>query len=206
MGTIPTTSVTMTAIQTEFGGDGAISLSEYYRGTTAFSSTGVFSGKFVRPEVTAVPISGAIAVGDFRGENNVTPSTTKVLKIGQANFKGQTTSKGYTRSGLGLFDHGSLADRYMPIGTSAWTGYNKPIKALSQSSTGLAIFSIINNVPNSTWTNITIGGIALSRTACTYTSNTDSQTNAPYAQWQTTIGTGFIWNRTVGTCVTVLFT
>ena len=36
MGTIPTTSVTMTAIQTEFGGDGAISLSEYYGGTSAF--------------------------------------------------------------------------------------------------------------------------------------------------------------------------
>ncbi len=205
MGTVPTTSVTMTAIQTEFGGDGAISLSEYYRGTTAFGSTGVGGGKFVRPEVTAIPISGAIAVGDFRGENNVTPSTTKVLKVGQAEFKGQVTNKGYSRSGLGTFDHGSLRDRYMPIGTSAWAGYNKPIRAISQNSAGLAIFSIINDAPNSTWTNINIGGINLSRTACTYFTTVDSQTNQEYAQWQTTIGTGFIFNRTVGTCVTVLF-
>ena len=204
MGTIPTTSVTMTAIQTEFGGDGAISLSEYYRGTTAFSSTGVGSGKFVRPEVTAIPLSGAIAVGDFRGQNNVTPSATKILKVGQAEFKGNVTNKGYTRTDLGIFDFGSLRDRYVPIGTSVWAGYNKPVKALSQGSSGLAVFEILNGAPNSTWSSITIGGITLSRSLCTY--SVTVQGNVSIARWEDTISTSFLWNRTTGTSVTVSFT
>ena len=203
MGTIPTTSVTMTAIQTEFGGDGAISLSEYYRGTTAFGSTGVGGGKFVRPEVTAIPLSGAIAVGDFRGQNNVTPSTTKILKVGQAEFKGSVTNKGYTRTDLGIFDFGSLRDRYMPIGTSAWAGYNKPIKALSQNGDGLAVFEIMNGAPNNIWSSITIGPATLYRSLCTY--STTVQGNVSIARWEDTISTSFLWNRTTGTSVTVSF-
>jgi hypothetical protein len=58
--TLPTTNVSFSAIQTEFGGGNPISLSEYYR-----------SGTYVRTNTTmpngTIATSGTISVGTFRG-------------------------------------------------------------------------------------------------------------------------------------------
>ena len=58
--TLPTTNVSFSAIQTEFGGSNPISLSEYY-----------LSGTYVRSNTTmpngTIASSGAISVGTFRG-------------------------------------------------------------------------------------------------------------------------------------------
>ncbi len=60
---VPTTAVTLTSIQTEFGGVNPVNLSEYYRGGTyvpSGQSTSATDG-------TAISTSGTIRVGMFRG-------------------------------------------------------------------------------------------------------------------------------------------
>lgn len=51
--------LSLSQIQTEFGGTNPISMSEYYRG-----------GPFVTTNNTGVPTSGAISIGNFYGANN----------------------------------------------------------------------------------------------------------------------------------------
>jgi len=61
--TTPTTNLTMSSIQTEFGGSNPISLSEYYQGggnVPSGQSTSATDG-------TAIPTSGTIRMGEFRG-------------------------------------------------------------------------------------------------------------------------------------------
>ena len=59
---IPSTgSVSMSTIQTEFGGSNPISLSEYYRGNTYENN--------VSGNNTGVPQSGTIKMSQFRGTN-----------------------------------------------------------------------------------------------------------------------------------------
>ena len=197
MGTIPTTSVTMTAIQTEFGGDGAISLSEYYRGTSTYSG----SSKFVRPEVTAIPVTGAISIGDFRGEENSPPNNPKQMGIGEAEFKGSITRKGYNRNIAGLFTHGALTNRYMPIGTSAWPGFNSTISRIDQGSSGEVTLELAVSANNSTWSSMTIGSHSMTRSSMTY--EVSAGVNA---RWTKTVSTGVLYDRTTGTLVTVSFT
>lgn len=198
MGTVPSTSVTMTAIQTEFGGDGAISLSEYYRGTSTFSG----SSKFVRPEVTAIPLSGAISVGDFRGQENFPPNNPKVMTVGQAEFKGTVTRKGYYRSvaPIFFFEHGKLANRYMPIGTSAWPGFNSVISQVAQGQNNVFTFELAVSANNSTWSTITVGPHTINRSSMTYS------VTAGTTQWTLDTSSGFLFDYSTGTSVTVSFT
>lgn len=64
-------AISLSDIQTEFGGSNPISLSEYYRG-----------GGLVPSSVTAVPASGTIDMADFYGTSNVSPmSTTNYARI-----------------------------------------------------------------------------------------------------------------------------
>lgn len=64
---VPTTNVTLSSLQTEYGGANPISMSEYYRG-----GTNVPSGQ--TSTNGTIPTSGAITVGVFRG-------TTKVVSV-----------------------------------------------------------------------------------------------------------------------------
>ena len=57
-------SITMSDIQTEFGGSNPISLSEYYAG-------GSNVGANISGNNGTIPSSGAIDMGDFRGSSNV---------------------------------------------------------------------------------------------------------------------------------------
>jgi hypothetical protein len=71
--TLPTTVLTMGAIQTEFGGANAISLSEYYKPGSYVNSNQSTSGT----DGTAISSSGLIRMGMFRG---LTKSATAVWR------------------------------------------------------------------------------------------------------------------------------
>lgn len=60
---VPTSGVTFSSIQTEFGGSNPISVSEYYRGGANVPSNQTTSGT----DGTAISTSGTIRIGMFRG-------------------------------------------------------------------------------------------------------------------------------------------
>ena len=61
--TVPSSNVTFSSIQTEFGGGGSISLSEYYAGA---------GGGYVPSGLSGVPASGTISVGNLAGKTKKT--------------------------------------------------------------------------------------------------------------------------------------
>ena len=94
--TVPTTNIKFNDIQTEYGGDNPIALSEYYRGA---------GGGYVPSGQTSsfgtIPTSGAIALGIFR-------STTKVVS-GAIMTTGSTAtivSGGKGLAAYSLYSHG----------------------------------------------------------------------------------------------------
>lgn len=60
--TTPTGTISMTDIQTEFGGSNPIGLNEYYAG-----------GSYVPAGLSGVPSSGAISMDNLRGKSKITP-------------------------------------------------------------------------------------------------------------------------------------
>lgn len=64
---VPTTNVTLSSIQTEFGGTNPISLSEYYRGG-AFVPIGTATSPI---DGTPISTSGTIRMGMFRGTSAI---------------------------------------------------------------------------------------------------------------------------------------
>ena len=70
--TTPTGTITLTDVQTEFGGSNPISISEYYSGAG-----------YVPPGTSGVPSSGTISMDNLRGKSNinygtVTPSVSSI--------------------------------------------------------------------------------------------------------------------------------
>ena len=65
--TTPTGTISMTDIQTEFGGSNPIGLTEYYAG-----------GAYVPSGISGVPSSGTISMNNLRGKTKVTPYTVTV--------------------------------------------------------------------------------------------------------------------------------
>lgn len=78
---IPTTNVSFSAIQTEFGGSNPIALSEYYRGGSNVPSNQPNAGYGL------ISTSGAISVGPFRGQTKVAARTYNAANF--MNFTGQ---------------------------------------------------------------------------------------------------------------------
>lgn len=74
---VPTTSVTFSSIQTEFGGSNPISISEYYKGGANVPSNQTTSGT----DGSAISTSGEIRIGMFRG-------LTETPAGGYSNFGG----------------------------------------------------------------------------------------------------------------------
>lgn len=68
--TTPTGTITMTDIQTEFGGSNPIGLNEYYAG-----------GAYVPAGTAGVPSSGAISMNDLRGKSKAVPVTVTVTPL-----------------------------------------------------------------------------------------------------------------------------
>jgi hypothetical protein len=111
--TLPTTNVSFSAIQTEFGGSNPISLSEYYRG-----------GTYVKTNTTmpngTIAASGAISISTFRGATQgvIAPTYSLTRSVGSVNEGGSFTisfstnqagSFGYTISGVSSADIGGAS-------------------------------------------------------------------------------------------------
>ena len=92
---LPTTSLSFSALQTEYGGSNPISLSEYYRGgANGNVPSGQTSG------FGTIPTSGAINMGVFRGTTKVAAA---VLTTGSNSI---LVSGGKGTAGHSLFSHG----------------------------------------------------------------------------------------------------
>ena len=111
--TLPTTNVSFSAIQTEFGGSNPISLSEYYRG-----------GTYVKTNTTmpngTIAASGAISISTFRGATQgvIAPTYSLTRSVGSVNEGGSFTitfstnqagSFGYTINGVSSADIGGAS-------------------------------------------------------------------------------------------------
>ena len=123
--TIPTTNVSFSSLQTEFGGTNPISLSEYYRGG-AYVPTGTATSA---TDGTAISTSGPIRVGMFRGVSmagTLRPSGNAIWTISDERFSGTAIasivfSANGTTNGQGS---GFFASWYSPsnatIGAQYW--------------------------------------------------------------------------------------
>ena len=104
---VPTTSVGLSSIQTEYGGSNPISLSEYYRG-----GTNVPSGQ--TSAYGTIPTSGAINIGVFRGTTKAVAASVNIATTGESgtdtNYDAASSNAGYV-----LYNNGS-AETYNTSG------------------------------------------------------------------------------------------
>jgi hypothetical protein len=136
---IPTSAIALSSIQAEFGGVDPISLSEYY--STAPG------GGFVRPEVTAVPASGTISMGDFAGTSQPLPTSSKIGIVQDGFiFKGGPLDK-FLVADVSVTGNpnvgGPLRNRYFNVSSSL---YNKRIITWKQEFNGNFQFSVSSAV------------------------------------------------------------
>ena len=170
---VPTTSVGLSSIQTEYGGGGSISLSEYYRGGTNVPS-GQTSG------FGTIPTSGQINIGVFRG-------TTKAAAIGLTTSltdgsvqDGQYRIEGFLASPTNdaLFPNpvGSVTNNVINLsggGTTIFRGFFWRQVPFKNGFITTSIFKVSGNHP-SAFTNINYGGVNYSLSGGgTYSSSTD---------------------------------
>ena len=133
---IPTSVITLSSIQGEFGGVDPISLSEYYSG-----------GGFVRPEVTAVPTSGTISMSEFAGSSQPIPNSSKIGIVTDGFiFKGGPINKSL-RAAVSTTANpnvgGPLRNQYFNVSGSL---YNKRIRTYLQEVNGDFGFTVSSNV------------------------------------------------------------
>ena len=202
---IPTSAVTLSLIQGEFGGENPISLSEYYRSPPP-SSIYVTSTR-VRPEVTSVPLSGTISFGNFAGVSQPVPNTSKIGIVQNGFiFKGSPINKSLVAevSVTGSPNTGGpLRNRYVNVSGLL---YNKPVKDFVQTNAGVVNFFVSTDVPASTsdFTNITVtnnlGTFPISRASMTAIFTSGGERRMFY---QTTTTQNFFFNVTAGTSVIV---
>ena len=160
--TIPTTGVTFSSIQTEFGGANPVGLSEYHRGGTYVPSgqaTSVTDG-------TAVSTSGLIRVGMFRGLTKTASGSTLVAGFGS----GQ--GAGYQQTG----SFGTLSPNPSPgpISGSLITGLWDQIGA----GGGLRLTVLKAGLSKTSFTTLTINGTAFTSASSSFS------TTASVAIWQ----------------------
>mgnify|MGYP003648469119 CR=1 FL=1 len=180
--TLPTTGpLSLSQIQTEFGGANPISLSEYYAGGAYVpSGTSGTNG--------AVPSSGTISIWNFYGTSNVI-TETQTVTVGSFIFKG-SSNYGF-QDGL----YGSISD-----GTFGFIS-NAPIIYFSWSNSNQLFFRLSGNRANSGWTKVTISGVDFTRAAATYSYNAGSN----YSQWLWSTGTN-VFGTTTGATKPCVFT
>ena len=151
---LPTTSLSFSALQTEFGGSNPISLSEYYRG-----------GSYVPSGTTSsygtIPTSGAINLGVFRGTSDSVYLDTQTVTV--SGYEIINYEIGYYENGYGYsssYPYGSISDGTSNIyGGGAITDLNYVQYGLSSASVALGI----SGATNSGWTTMTIGTTSFSR-------------------------------------------
>jgi len=145
-------ALTLSTIQTEFGGINPIGLDEYYAGgANVPSGTTGTNG--------AVPSSGAIAMSIFYGTSKVID--TQTVTIGTFTFKGLST-RGFN-SGTST---GSISDgTFNPVSGAT-------IESLSWGNVGNSIVFQLQGVrANSGWTNMRLYSVDYARSAATFDNN-----------------------------------
>ena len=157
--TIPTGTVTMNDIRTEYSLSGALALGSLYAGGSIIAAgSGGYSG--------AIPSSGAIAMSHFRG-HSAPPSAldTQTVTIGSGTI--------YYAPRVGFyspFSLGSISD-----GTSnLYSGATITGVMWSNGSQDTLSFSVTATQANSGWTTMTVNGNSYARTSATYYSATTS--------------------------------
>lgn len=172
---IPSTgSISMGAIQTEFGGSNPIGLNEYYAGGAYVpSGTSGTNG--------AVPSSGTIAFSKFYGTQKITLVDTQTVTaattgpFGSPPYGPFTSYTGYIRGSQGSISDGT-SNIWSPAvninDISRTTTVSFPSTTLYQST-----FSIGAGKANAGWTSMTdAGGVSWPRTSASF-SNTSSSSS-----------------------------
>lgn len=162
--TIGTSNISLSAIQTEFGGSNPISISEYYAGGANVNST--------QPNI---PSSGAIDFADFSGAQN-TMQFSATLEWFQS-YSIQYWGYSYVDGGA---DTGSISPQQCLL-RNKWEGtdgtYSKRnhphsfTLAYQSASTIFQIWTPTAQVGNSGWTSITFTGKAGGSTTYSQTYN-----------------------------------
>lgn len=118
---VPSTNVTLSSLQTEYGGTNPISLSEYYRGgVTGFVPSGQTSTN------GTIPTSGAITMGVFRGTTKVASEVVSLPDFGyqvDALFAGASQASAVFRLGAdGKIYYGSYTttQSFVDSGLGSW--------------------------------------------------------------------------------------
>lgn len=145
----PTTGITFSSIQTEFGGANPISMSEYYRG----GSAGVPIGQATSiTDTTAISASGAIRIGMFRGLTKTVIASGNFVSgdYGPSSF--YTLTQATATCSATIQVDGTITTTGN-AGTSNWwtpttvsIGNSKYIRVLSTSGAGTAV-----SPPLTTW-------------------------------------------------------
>ena len=138
-------SLSLSQIQSEWGGSSPISLSEYYRGNLPNGRT----------NYGTIPSSGAIDIGDFYGSNAAVSGWTSTITIGTFTIL-KNTIYGYLQG-----TYGALSD------TTINTWGNRTIYALTWNGTS-TMLQITGVHSNSGWTRIKIHNTNFYRSSGTY--------------------------------------
>lgn len=150
---LPTSGpLSLSDIQTEFGGSNPISLNEYYAGGAYVPSgtTGTYG---------AVPTSGAISIQNFYGTSNVLD--TQTISVG-GYFDKYNSLVGYLAGYMGAISDGT----FNPTGGSSIIGIYFDV------STSILWFILQGSpIANSGWTTMTISGSAFTRASGSFTSS-----------------------------------
>ena len=168
-------AISLSQIQSEWGGSSPISLSVYYRGSLP---TG-------RTNYGTIPYSGAIDMADFYGSNSAVAAWTSTLTVGSYALL-KTNYYGYSS----IFSAGSMSD------TTIDTYSNRTITSFDWASSN-ALLLRITGAPNSGWTTIKVGSTSFNRTAATFDS-----TNGIWS-WSSITSNPF--GTTVGATRTITF-
>ena len=157
--TLPTGTITMDNIRTEYSLSGALALGSLYAGGSIIAAgAGGYNG--------TIPSSGTIAMSHFQG-HSAPPSAldTQTVTIGSATVF-YTARVGFQSS----FSLGSISD-----GTSnLYSGASITGVMWSGGSQNHLSFSVTATQANSGWTTMTVNGNSYARTSATYFSSTTS--------------------------------
>lgn len=193
---IPTSVISLSSIQGEFGGVDPISLSEYY-------STAPFGG-FVRPEVTAIPTSGTISMGDFAGTSQPIPNSTKIGIVQDGFiFKGGPIDKGLVAE-VSVTGNpnvgGPLRNRYFNVSGSL---YNKRIILVRQDVNGTFSLYVSSAVTTTAGVFTSIGTTNPLGTFSINRSSMSQVYSANQMIYTVTTTNNFLYDVSAGTTVTV---
>ena len=151
--TIPTGTLSINDIRTEYGLSGTLALSSLYAGGSIIAAgSGGYSG--------AIPSSGTISLNNFKG-HSAPPSIldTQTVIIGSRNDFGYV-STGYKGTGVTT---GSITD-----GTSNVYSGAAINDLYHQTTSNKIYFRLAGSRANSGWTTMKINGISFARTSASY--------------------------------------